>query len=93
VKLLWSPRANQDLNRITDLIAKDKPTAALQWAKEVHQKVFRLGSFPKSGRIVPEFGRNEIREILIGDYRVIYKIEKEVAILTIFHGAKHLIEI
>lgn len=78
------------MNRTVDFISKDKPAAALRWAKEVYRKVSRLKRFPRSGRVVPEFGREEVREILIGNYRVIYKIEKTVFILAVHHGAKTL---
>lgn len=88
MKIIWSPKAALDLNRIVDFISRDKKEAALQWARLIHRKVSRLQRFPKSGRVVPEVGREEIREILIGDYRVVYKIGAQVSILTVFHGAK-----
>lgn len=88
MKIVWSPKSVQDLNRIIDFIGRDKKVAALRWARRVHQKVSRLQRFPKSGRVVHEIGREEVREILIGDYRTIYKITSQISILTIFHGAK-----
>ena len=87
MKVIWSPRAFEDLLRITEIIALDKKKVAFQWAESVRKKVLRLKKFPKSGRIVPELKREGIREIIIGNYRVIYKVDKEVAILTVFHGA------
>lgn len=88
MKIVWSPKAALDLNLIVDFIGRDKKEAALQWARRIHRKVSRLQRFPKSGRVVPEIGREEVREILIGDYRVVYKIGLQVSILTVFHGAK-----
>lgn len=88
MKIIWSPQATHDLDLIVDRIAQDKKGAALRWAATVRKKVDRLRAFPKSGRVVPEVGREEIREILIGDYRIIYKVEGSVFILTVFHGAK-----
>jgi toxin ParE1/3/4 len=91
MKILWSPRANQDLHRVSDLIAKDKPQAALQWAQTVYKKISRLKRFPKSGRVVPEVAKQDLREIIVGSYRIIYGIKgKTLSILTIFHGAKKL---
>ena len=38
------------------------------------------------GRTVPEINRKEIREIIFGNYRIIYRIEEmNIAILTIRH--------
>ena len=88
MKIVWSPQARRDLNRIVTLISQDKKAAAVRWAKTIEKKVFRLARFPKSGRVVPELRREEIREIVVGDYRVIYKLEKTIAILTVFHGAR-----
>jgi len=88
VKLIWSPQAIQDLNRIAGIIARDKKEAAVRWAKSVETKVSRLRRFPLSGKMVSELGRQEIREMIVGSYRVIYKVGKTISVLTIFHGAK-----
>jgi len=90
MKIIWSPRAQRDLARIVDRIVRDKKGAALQWVRAVYKKVSRLQRFPQSGRIVPEVGRTDLREILVGRYRVIYKVGPSLSILTIFHGAKEL---
>jgi toxin ParE1/3/4 len=89
MKIVWAPQASRSLLRIAEHIANDKPNAALQWAKEVNRKVSRLGAFPLSGRIVPELGRQDIREIIAGKYRIIYKIDAKISIVSVFYGAKH----
>jgi plasmid stabilization system protein ParE len=69
---------------IAEYIALDKPGAADRWADSTFQVAGRLESHPKSGRIVPEMGRSEVREIIHGAYRIIYRIETErVLVLTI----------
>jgi plasmid stabilization system protein ParE len=51
----------------------------------------KLESFPRSGRIVPELGIENIREILVGSYRIIYRIRyDDVHLLTVHHGARLL---
>jgi len=53
--------------------------------------VNRLETFPKSGRIIPEFEIENLREIIYGKYRIVYEIEREtVLILTVFHGMRLL---
>ena len=51
----------------------------------------RLEAFPKSGRMVPEASDPVIREIVLGNYRIVYRIKHElVQILTVYHGARLL---
>jgi plasmid stabilization system protein ParE len=39
--------------------------------------------------VVPEFGRESLREIVLGDYRIVYRLESEAAIiLTVFHSSR-----
>ena len=58
---------------------------------EYFQAVERLENFPLSGRIVPEFGQEYIREIIFGSYRIVYLVgEEEVSILTVFHSSRLL---
>jgi len=50
-----------------------------------------LRTFPLSGQVVAELGRKEIREVLQGNYRLIYRVsDQRVDILTVFHGARLL---
>jgi plasmid stabilization system protein ParE len=47
----------------------------------------QLAAFPDSGRIVPEIGRVEIREVIEGPYRVIYqKADERLEVLAVIHG-------
>jgi toxin ParE1/3/4 len=84
MKIVWSPLALEKLSDIADYIALDKPTASLDWIETIFSEVEKLSSFPKSGRIVPELNNNQYRELIIGNYRVIYKqFKSEIQILTI----------
>ena len=59
--------------------------------KKVFEVIERLESFPESGRIVPELNRKKIREIILGNYRIIYRIKKDIVeILTVYHSARLL---
>ncbi|MEO8453322.1 MAG: type II toxin-antitoxin system RelE/ParE family toxin [Gemmatimonadota bacterium] len=49
----------------------------------------RIAQFPESGRIVPELQRAEIRDVIVGSYRIVYLVGADVVhILTVFHGAR-----
>ena len=65
----------EQVREIAEYIALDKPTVAITWAEDIFDSVKRLIDFPKSGRVVPELKRDELREIVMGNYRVIYKIK------------------
>ena len=89
--LVWTGPALRNLLEIVQHIKMDKPKAAKRFGKQVKTKVSRLAQFPNSGRIVPEFSISTLREIIVGDYRIIYRIvsrKRKVEILTVFHGAK-----
>lgn len=92
MKIVWSPLAIEKVAKIADYIAKDKPSAAEEWLNTLFAKVERLETSPKIGRIVPEINSESFRELIYGNYRIIYRIEKEqLAILTIHHGKQLLI--
>lgn len=86
MKIIWSPLAIDRASEIAEYISLDNLTAANKWIDDVFGKVLILKSSPKMGRIVPEIKRKEIREIIFGNYRIIYRIEKlNISILTIRH--------
>jgi addiction module RelE/StbE family toxin len=91
MNIVWSPLAVDRASEIAGYIAQDKPSAAEKWTKIVFSKVEQLKTSPKIGRIVPEIRNNQFREIIYGNYRIIYRIETEqISILTIRHGKQIL---
>lgn len=91
MKLIWSPLAVDRASEIVDYIAQDNPSAAKRWVHTVFEKVEQLISSPESGRIVPEISDNQFREIIYGNYRIIYRLEpRQISILTIRHGKQIL---
>ena len=77
MKIIWSPLAVDQAREIASYIALDKPSAAEEWINEIFDCVERLEEFPESGRVVPEIKRKDIREIVQGNYRVIYKLAND----------------
>ena len=91
MKIVWSPLAIDRASEIAGYIAQDKPSAAEKWVNTVFSKVEQLKSAPEIGRIVPEINNDHFRELLYGNYRIVYRIEKkQVSILTIRHGKQVL---
>ena len=86
MRIQWSPLAIDRVSEIADYIAQDDPFAADKWIRSVFDRVKQVKDFSKSGRYVPEINRKEIRELIYGNYRIIYRVEKKViSILTVRH--------
>jgi toxin ParE1/3/4 len=84
LKITWSPLAAEQVRDIASYIALDKPSVAEQWIDKMFDSVEQLIDFPKSGRVVPELQINSIRELVQGNYRVIYKIQdNSISVLTV----------
>jgi plasmid stabilization system protein ParE len=87
----WSPRAASHFEGICDYIAKDSKHYAALFAKKVLSIVKSIPQFPKSGRVVPEYNDENMREKLYENYRIVYRIKEEVIeIVAICHGSRLL---
>ena len=91
MKIIWSPLAIDRASEIAEYIAQDKPSAAEKWINTVFSRVEQLKSSPEIGRVVPEIRNDRFREMIYGNYRIIYRIEKtQISILAIRHGKQIL---
>jgi toxin ParE1/3/4 len=93
VKIIWTQRSLTDLKSIAEYISKDSAKYASLSIERIIDVTKHLENNPRIGRMVPELGRNDkIREIIFGNYRIIYKITSNltVHILTVHHSAKRL---
>ena len=88
----WSQDAHDDLEAIWAFIALDSTHAADVLVATITDATRYLELFPRAGRVVPEAHRDDVRELIVGNYRVIYLITQEssVRIVTILHGARRL---
>ncbi len=87
----WTPQAADDLEAVCLFIARDAAPMAAIFADRVLRSTDRLASHPRLGRVVPELGIEDIREIIVGSYRIIYRIRLDaVHVLTLHHGARPL---
>jgi addiction module RelE/StbE family toxin len=87
----WTPQALDDLEAVCLFIARDAPRIAAVFADRAFRAMDRLGEHPWLGRVVPELEVETIREIILGNYRIIYRVrEEEIHVVTIHHGARVL---
>ena len=90
-RVVWSERAYLDLESIANYIADDSPAYARAVVKGIIEQTRTLTRFPRSGRKVPEFDDENIRELIAYSYRIIYRIhEDEVLVSAIIHGRRLL---
>jgi toxin ParE1/3/4 len=91
MRIIWSPLAIDRVSEIAAYIAQENPAAAEKWVDTVFRKVEDLQDFPESGRVVPETENKAIREMIYGNYRLIYRLEeKRISVLTVRHGKQIL---
>ena len=84
MRVIWSPLAIYRAEEIATYSANDRPMAATKWVDQLFSEVTKLTQFPRSGRMVPEVGREELRELIFDSVRVVYRLEeKKIVILTL----------
>ena len=90
-KVLWAEKAAEDLLAIKEYISEDSPDRAEVWVLELFNAGKSLVGLPTRGRIVPEFKQENLRELLIDNYRLVYRIKKtSIEIITVFEGHRQL---
>ncbi len=91
LELVWSERALTDLEAIGDFIARDDPAAAARWVAKLTAAAVKAAAAPRAGRRVPGLGRDDLREVLLRSYRVVYRVTpKRCEVLTVFEGHRLL---
>lgn len=92
MRIIWSDRAIADLTEIRDFIAEDSAANAVAMVERLLDAAGRLALFPERGRRVPEApDLPELRELLVGSYRLIYRRRGErLEIVMVFHGRRNL---
>lgn len=89
MKVYWTDRAVNDLHAVHDYIARTSPEYAQRMVDRLTRRSEQIGTFPNSGRAVPEFDIEPVREVLEGSYRIIYGIRTDrVDILAVIHSSR-----
>ena len=88
-ELIWSPQALGDVEEIRAYIALDSRSYAELTAQRIMAAVERLKAFPDSGRLVPERQSPEVRDVVAGRFRIVYRRKAHVVeIVTVFRGSR-----
>ena len=91
-RLEWSPEALEDIESIATYIERDSAWYAKAVVAKIVETAETIADFPELGRIVPEIADAAIRERLIYNYRLIYRVENErIVVAAVIHGSRLLI--
>jgi toxin ParE1/3/4 len=92
VKIVWSDPAKADIHSIADHIAKDSLINAKRFIAKLKEQAGNIVLFPRKHRAVPEFRNDDIREVLVGNYRIIFQIisDQVISIQAVVHGSRDL---
>ena len=88
--LIIAPSARGDLHDIVKQIAHDAPERAIKFGDALLDRAQQAADFPKSGRVVPEFKRDDLRELVHTPIRIIYRIraDEAVEVVRFWHAAR-----
>ena len=91
MKVQWTESALAQLQMIHDYLAQTSPQYALRIVDRLTARSIQIAAFPFSGRMVPEYELNEVREVIEGPYRLIYLIDsvpQRIEVLAVIHSSR-----
>lgn len=92
MKVLFSPRSEEDLEEIADFIARDSPRRAIRFIAEIRATCEKLADAPFGYELQPQLDP-DIRRTVHGRYLIFYSVDAErVRVERILHGARDLTE-
>ena len=90
-RVVWTLPAFSDLDRIAEFIAADAPFRASVFVEEILEVVDQLEDFPRIGRVIPEKNDPIFRELIFGNYRILYRLKDQlIEILSVVNSAQQL---
>ena len=90
-KVIIAPSAESDLRDIVSYVARHNADAAVRLGNSLIVRAEFLANFPELGRVVPEFSRPELRELIHRSYRIIYRLQppqSSIEIVRFWHAAR-----
>lgn len=91
MKVIWSKEALKRLIEIEEFIGRDSEEKAENFIDYLIERGDSISNNPKIGRVVPEISNQNIRELIVKKYRIVYRLENNrIEILTVFEGHRLL---
>lgn len=94
VRIIWTQLAKNELEEIYKFISQDSTLYAKRQVNRIRSRTKTLKKSKYLGKMVTEIGIPVVRELIEGNYRIIYKIlrENEIAILSVHHSSRDFTE-
>ena len=90
-QVIWTEPALDDLRAIVEFVARDSAAYAARLGQRLVEAPRRLAKLPRSGTRVPEFDRDDIREVIVRPYRILYAIRgDDCIVVAVIHGSRDL---
>lgn len=77
MEVIWTKQAIRMVNEFVDYIAQDDYETAEQWAVELMSQTDKLAEHPRIGRVIPEYNEETLRELIVGNYRLPYRVKED----------------
>lgn len=91
MRTAWSRQAARDVSAIFDYIARDSRLYASRMVARIEAAALSASNLPEAGGLVDEYNQSDLRQVLAGPYRVIYRLESDqIVVLTVIHSARQL---
>jgi len=92
MRVHWTETAEGHLDAIHSYIAQDSPAYAKRMVDRLTRRSQQIAAFPLSGRRVPEYDYDQIREVIEGPYRIIYHIKPDqIDVIAVIHAARNVL--
>ena len=92
MRVHWTDTAQAHLDAIHTYIAQDSAEYAKRMIDRLTRRSQQIADFPLSGRRVPEYDMDQVREVIEAPYRIIYHIKPDqIDILAVIHGSMNIL--
>jgi addiction module RelE/StbE family toxin len=89
MRIHWTQNAVEHLVNIYEYIALNSPTYAKGMVDKITRRSEQIADQPLSGRKVPEYQADDIRELIEKPYRIIYRIKADqIDVIAVIHCAR-----
>lgn len=91
MKVRFSVPGERSIDEVEAYVARDNPAAGTRLVKRIRDAVEKVTKHPRLGRVVPEFGVEHVRELIVDNYRVLYRIDPDaIVVLLVIEGHRLL---
>ncbi|MGH9419092.1 MAG: type II toxin-antitoxin system RelE/ParE family toxin [Thermoanaerobaculia bacterium] len=88
-KIRWTAHASLLLDEVGQYLFQKSPAGAATVVEALLDAAESLALFPERGRVVPELKDPDCRELLVRDYRLVYRVNVDyVLIVALVHGSR-----